>query len=258
MLTSKNPIIVYQLLKSLNNSHDTARTFTFYRKFMMTHHTETEYEQKWKKSVLSDETKKLVSEYSMNIIKEYYRNLPSLGKVYIDEKFYKLAIPTNTTASGSGLDVLPTGSRVPLTEDNIRTFVHWKNAFDIDSSLIIVDKDDNRKTLDFRSYHIKPYGDSILFSGDVTSSNGAEYFDIKIDELDQLGYKYIIQEFHGYCSKLNQGEIYAGYQNKKDLQTQAWDPKNIAMQYRVIGDSRGAFGYAIDIKKRELKMIVVI
>jgi hypothetical protein len=61
-----------------------------------------------------------------------------------------------------------------------------------------------------------------------------------------------VQTFHGYCDTLNSGEIYAGYQNKDNLHTKAWDPKNIEMQFRVKGDSRGCIAFAIDIQNREM------
>ena len=185
-------------------------------------------------------------------IKEYYKSLPSLGKIYVADNFYKLGMPTNTSASGKGIDVLPIGSRIPCTGSKIRTFVHWKHAFDIDSSLVIVGPDNTMSSMGWFSYANKSFGNDILFSGDITGSNGAEYFDIDLDALAESGYKYVVQTFHGYNSKLNSGEIYAGYQNKENLETKAWDPKNIEMQFKVYGDSRACVAFAIDIQNREV------
>ena len=105
------------------------------------------------------------------------------------------------------------------------------------------------------NYGSKYYGNDILFSGDITGSNGAEYFDIDLDALAKKGYKYVVQTFHGYCSKLDSGEIFAGYQNKDNLNTKTWDPKNIEMQFRVHGDSRGCVAFAIDIQAREVVIL---
>jgi hypothetical protein len=175
-----------------------------------------------------------------------------MGNVYVADNFYKLGMPTNTSASGKGIDVLPIGSRITCTGNAIRTFVHWKDAFDIDSSLIVIDAEDNISTEGWFSYGIRKFGSDILFSGDITGQNGAEYFDINLDALAKKGYKYVVQTFHGYCSKLNCGEIYAGYQNKTNLKTKAWDPKNIETQFRVQGDSRGCIAFAIDVQNREM------
>ena len=40
----------------------------------------------------------------------------------------------------------------------------------------------------------------------------------------------VLFTFHGYSSTLDRGEIYCGYQNKDNLETKAWDPKNIELK----------------------------
>lgn len=252
MIPAANPIVLYQLMSNLSKDDSEARTFTFFRNNKVRVHKETEYEAKYRKSRLNENTCKFLADACLEKIKDYYRALPSLGKVYVADNFYKLGMPTNTSASGKGIDVLPTGSRMPVNGTKVRTFVHWKNAFDIDSSLIVVNKDDSLSTMGWFNYSGKGYGNDILFSGDITGSNGAEYFDIDLDALAARGCKYVIQTFHGYMSKLDSGEIYAGYQNKENFNTKAWDPKNIEMQFRVFGDSRGCVAFAIDIQKREV------
>ena len=252
MLPANNPVVLYQLMSTLSADDSEARTFTFFRNNKVRVHRETEYEATYRKSRLNEATRKFLADACLNKIKEYYSNLPKLGKVYINDAFNKIGMPTNTSASGKGVDVLPTGSRLPCTGSAIRTFVHWKNACDIDSSLIITDNNDNLSVEGWFSYGNKSYGNDILFSGDITGYNGAEYFDIDLDALAAKGYKYVVQTFHGYCSKLDSGEIYAGYQNKKNLNTKAWDPKNIEMQFKVFGDSRGCVAFAIDIQNREV------
>ena len=252
MLPASNPVALYQLLFTLSADDNDPRTFTFFKDNKVRVHRETEYEATYRKSKLNVATRDFLAEALLEKIKAYYSNLPKLGKVYVNDAFYKIGMPTNTSASGKGLDVLPTGSRVPCTGSKIRTFVHWKKAFDIDSSLIVVDKNNELRTIGWFSYGDKPFGNDILFSGDITSANGAEYYDVDLDALAKKGYKYVVQTFHGYCSKLNSGEIYAGYQNKENLNTKAWDPKNIEMQFKVFGDSRACIAFAIDIQTREV------
>jgi hypothetical protein len=252
MLPANNPVVLYQLLSTLSADDSEPRTFTFFSNNKVRVHHETEYEATYRKSKLNAATRDFLAEAMLEKIKAYYNNLPKLGKIYINDSFYHIGMPTNTSASGKGIDVLPTGSRIPCTGNSIRTFVHWKDAFDIDSSLIVVDKDGGLGTMGWFNYGGKYYGNDILFSGDITGRNGAEYFDVDLDALAVKGYKYVIQTFHGYCSKLDSGEIHAGYQNKANLKTNAWDPKNIEMQFRVHGDSRGCVAFAIDIQNREV------
>lgn len=255
LLPSNNPLALYQLMSTLTMDNGDPRTFTFYRNKMVKVHNETEYETTYRKSKLNDATRKLLVDTCLTKIKDHYSNLPKLGKVYIADNFYKIGLPTNTSAGGKGIDVLPTGSRLPCTGSKIRTFVHWKNAFDIDSSLIVVDDENHLSVEGWFSYGNKRFGNDILFSGDITGRNGAEFFDIDLDALASKGYKYVIQTFHGYCSILNEGEIYAGYQNKENLETKVWDPKNIEMQFKVYGDSRACVAFAIDIQKREVVIL---
>lgn len=252
MVPANNPLVLYQLVSNLSEDSGASRTFTFTKNHVVKHHIETEYETKWRKSKLNDATRKALKESCINLIEESYKSKPSLGKVYIADNFYKVALPINTSASGKGIDVLPTGSRIGIKGEAIRTFVHWERAYDIDSSLILVNEDHKLETLYFGNYHSKPYGNDILFSGDVTSHTGTEYYDIKLENMRKRGYKYIISTFHGYCSNLNNGEIHCGYQDKSDLNTRAWDPKNIAFQMHVKGDSRACVAFAIDLETKEI------
>ena len=255
LLPAKNPIVLYQLMSNIISDSGDARTFTFYHNNKVKVHHETDYEARYRKSNLNTATCKFLHEICTEKIRDYYRNLSSLGKIYIADNFYKIGLPTNTSASGKGIDVIPIGSHLPVNSNKIRTFVHWKDAFDIDSSLIVVDKNDNLSTTGWFNYGEKRFGNDILFSGDVTSATGAEYFDIDLEALAKKGYKYVVQAFHGFRSKLDRGEIFAGYQNKENFNTKAWDPKNIEMQFRVFGKSRGCVAFAIDIQSREMIII---
>lgn len=252
LIPNTNPIVLYQLMSTLTADDGNARTFAFTKNGLVRKHTETDYETKWRKSKLNDSTRSFLHDACMNQIKAGYEAQESLGKVYIAENFYKVGVPVNTSASGKGIDVLPLGSRLPITGDYIRTFVHWEKAFDIDSSLIVVDDEGKAQTMYFGNASSKPFGNSILFSGDVTSPNGTEYYDIRLAEMKAKGYKYIISTFHGFCSNLNSGEIYCGYQNKDNLETKAWDPKNIELKIHVKGDTRAFLAFGIDLETNEI------
>lgn len=255
MLPDKNPIVLAQLLLSLNENNKEKRTFTFYKNNLIKHHMETDEEQKYRKSILSKKMQLLLKNVCKEKIMNHYDKLPKLGNIYIDPSAYKIALPLNTSASGKGIDVLPTGSRIKIKGKNIRTFVYWNDAFDIDASLLVIKDFENIAKVDFTNYSQKLYAEDILFSGDVRGPKGAEYFDIKIDNLKGKGYKYVVLGLHGYASRLDEGDIFVGYMNKKDLNTKAWDPKNIAFQYQVKGDSRANMAFAIDIRKKELIVI---
>jgi hypothetical protein len=240
LVEAENPIVLAQLLLGLNkDKYERPRTFRFFSNNLVTAHTETEYEFENRKSKLTDAQKDMLTAFVSNKITEAYKSAESIGKVYIDPEFDKVAVPFNTTASGKGLDVLPVGSRVKIKSDYIRTFCYWKGIHDIDASACML-KDltgsyGSVDTLYWGSYNTKPFGDSALCSGDDRSNNGAEYQDFKLSELREKGYKYVIYTLNGYASSLDKGEIHCGYQCKDNLKTQAWSAKNIETDIRVRG-----------------------
>lgn len=255
MLPNDNPILLYQILTTILNDNG-KRIFTFKNNNLVKCHIETDYEEKYRKSKLDYETRELLSNIIKNKIDSYYLSLPKLGKIYISEKFKKIALPVNNSCSGRGLDVLPTGSRIKINGNYIRTFCYWKNVFDIDTSALFIKDDFNQNNdyveLSWRNYNTLPLGESALSSGDCRDKNGAEYQDFKIDELLELGYRYVIYTLNGYGGKLDEGEIVCGYQNKNNLNTSAWDPKNIEFKINVISNSCAYTGFAIDLKTKEI------
>ena len=258
LIPAKNPIVLYQMVSTLSEDKEGPRTFAFSKNNRMKRHIETDYESTWRKSKLNDSTKKLLHDLVGQKVKDAFAAMPSIGKSYVSDEFYKIGIPSNTSTGGKGIDVVPTGSRLPCRYDNIRTFVYWKDAFDIDSSLILVKDNGDVSTIGFYNYAAKPFGLSIMFSGDCRAAAGSEYYDLKLSELKAKGYKYVIQAFNGFASNLNEGEIFCGYQNKENLATRAWDPKNIEFQFQVKGDSRACIAFAFDLEKNEVVMLNMI
>jgi len=248
-LGAKNPMVLYQLATSLTNKEG-PRTFTFYRDHKLHKHVETEYETTWRKSDLAPFQQSRLLEAVVDRMEDYYFNLPSLGKVFIGSEFDRVAPPINTTACGTGLDVLPTGSRIPARYDKVRSFVMWKDAYDIDSSLMLVKDEGDAEVLSYWNYSYNT--DLAQFSGDITSPTGTEYWDIDVANLRQRGYRWVVQSLVGYMDDLSKGTIEVGCQNKADLMTKAWDPKNIQFKFTVKGNTRACVAFAIDLLTNEI------
>ena len=252
MLSNENPAVLYQIMSTVLADTEEARTFSFYAKNRVKTHIETDYEARWRKSRLNDATKKLVHDMCFEKIAEHYVNTEFLGKVYIAPNFYKVAMPINTSASGKGIDVPTTGTRLPINGTKIRSFVHWENAYDIDSSTVYEYADGKLEYINFTNYDYRNYNGAARFSGDVTSSKGTEYFDLDLESLKKQGIKRVVFTFHGFRSTLNDGEIYCGYQNKENFNTRAWDPKNIELKIHVKGEKRAYVAFAIDLDTMEI------
>jgi hypothetical protein len=252
MLSDNNPAVLYQLMSTVTADTTEARTFTFFAKNKIKTHFESDYEARWRKSRLNDATKKLVHDTCFEKIANHYKNAEKLGKVYISDNFYKVAMPVNTSASGKGIDVPATGTRLPITGTKIRSFVHWEDVYDIDSSAVLEDSDGRLSHINFTNYSSRTYNGAARFSGDVTSDNGTEYFDLDLESLRTQGIKRVVFTFHGFRSTLNDGEIYCGYQNKEDFNTKAWDPKNIELKIHVKGEKRAYVAFAVDLGTNEI------
>lgn len=252
MLSDKNPAVLYQLMSTINADNEEARTFSFFAKNKVKTHVETDYEARWRKSRLNEATKKLVHDICFDKIAEHYKAAEKLGKVYVDSKFYRVAMPVNTSASGKGIDVPATGTRLPITGTKIRSFVHWEDAYDIDSSVVLEHSNGMLDTINYCNYSRVNYSGAARFSGDITSPKGTEYFDLDLESLKNQGIKSVLFTFHGFYSTLNDGEIYCGYQNKEDFNTKAWDPKNIELKIHVKGEKRAYVAFAVDLETNEL------
>ena len=252
MLSNENPTVLYQIMSTVLADTEDARTFSFYAKNRVKTHFETEYEARWRKSRLNDATKKLVHGTCFNKIAEHYKAAETLGKVYIAPNFYKVAMPVNTSASGRGIDVPATGTRLPITGTKIRSFVHWEDVCDIDSSVVFEKADGKLEYINFTNYSYRNYNGAARFSGDVTSHTGTEYFDLDLASLKNQGIKRVVFTFHGFGATLNKGEIYCGYQNKTNFNTRAWDPKNIELKIHVKGEKRAYVGFAVDLDTNEI------
>ena len=253
MIKADNPIVLIQILLGIvNDDYSKNRVFRFFYNNRMKNHVETEKEHKFRKSILSVGMKKYLMEELNNKIKQYYSSKNSLGKIYINNQFKKIGLPLNTTAMGMGLDVLPTGSRLDIKADFIRTFCYWYKAFDIDASVIFVKENGEKVRSFWGNFSRKLFGEHALSSGDNRDKDGAEFYDFRIKELKKLGFKYAIFALNGYDSMLNSGEIYCGYQNKKNINTAAWAPKNIELKIQVKGESRGYIGFALDFETNEI------
>lgn len=254
LIEVNNPIVVIQLVTNLLNI-DKVRTFRFYAKNKIKSHRETTDEVNKRQSNLSVGMRNFLKDAMYRKVEDYYRNLPRIGKVFIDEEFKKVALPLNTTATGDGLDVYPTGSRLIIKGNYIRAFTYWENVFDIDTSVSFIKDSKVINTLYWGNYHTRYFGQSALTSGDDRGSTGSEYIDFRISELRDMGYTYAVYVINGYGGKLNKGNIYTGYQNKDNLDTQAWQPNNIELKIKVKGDSRVFIPFIIDLQTNEMIII---
>jgi len=222
-----------------------------------------------KRNIISKDLGDIIKTSIMEKIEATVEKYDKIGKIYIDSALEKMAIPENTSASGRGIGITTPGSRIPFEKDFVRTYVRWEKAFDIDLSVaVLTEKEFNEKNFesnrsdtwsrnrDFKfiyygNYYGKPFGNAILHSGDITGSKGTEFVDIDLPALEKQGYKYAVITANGYGSSFDSGDINCGIGFKDNINTRAWDAKNIFAEMNVNGVGRGVTSFVIDIPNRE-------
>ncbi|MCR5078530.1 MAG: hypothetical protein K6B65_01220 [Bacilli bacterium] len=265
-LSSKNPAVLMQLYYTiLSDKAGKPRTFIYRSNGRNVSYTEDEEETEYRKSTLTSKQREIVARVLLSRIHEHYMGAESLGKIYVSEEFKKIAVPLSTEATGKGVDVLPSGSRIKFDGNFIRIFCHWNGPRDIDASLACLKElngdysdNDSLQVLSWQTYYYKPLNNAALCSGDDTSDNGAEYQDIDIKGLMEDGWRYVISGINGYWDDLSIGTIIQGIQIKNEINTKPWDPKNIEFQMSVKADARSFVGFAVDLEAREIVMVNAI
>lgn len=255
MLKISNPVIGVQILQTLAGYDEEARCFVFYKNGYKVMHEESEEECGKRRSYVDIFVRSRAAEAILDNIRSYYASRPSIGKIYVADSFRNVGVPVNTSVCGSGLDVYPTGSRLPVKGDHIRAFCYWKNVYDMDLSVAFLNSRNGVEPLYWGNYTDGMFGNSALTSGDARGYEGSEYVDFKITELLEKGWKYGVVFVNAFGGMFNEGEVFCGYQNKDDLKTKAWAPDNIAMKMSVKGEGRQFAAFALDLQRREVVVL---
>ena len=256
-IEENKPILLIQLLMHYGFYRKDYRTFVFAKNGMIKSHEETEEEAEKRKSFLDEKTRETVFLALKGKLKKALSC--KVGKVYIDEKMKKVALPIQESTSNGGFGVLSKGSRLPLdTSRVVRAFTYWSRVNDIDLSCIAVN-DDGKIVKEFSWRTARTFNpDYILFSGDQTSgfNGGSEYFDIDVNAFKKAvpQAKYII-----FCNNVfsdvpfSQVECRAGYMiREKQGSGEVYEPKTVRSAFKIDCNSVYAYLYAIDLEKSEL------
>ncbi|MBQ4255095.1 MAG: hypothetical protein II721_03760 [Bacilli bacterium] len=265
LVPNKNPVVLAQIYYSLaEDKPNVSRTFLYRKNRMNCSYRESEEEAQYRKSNLNETQRELVLSELKSLIRRHYFELPRIGNIYVSEQFKRVAVPFTTEATGRGVDVLPSGSRIKFDGNFIRIFCHWDGPYDIDASLACLKKDyfdsldEDFDLLSWQTYSLKPFGHAALFSGDDTSNHGTEFQDADIQGLLDLDFRYLISGINGYRDDFSVGTIIQGLQIKNEINTKPWDPKNIEFQLNVKANARAFTGFAVDLESKEIVVINAI
>lgn len=199
-------------------------------------------------------------------LKVRFGALPSLGKVYLDERLKDYVIPFSQRSASKALRTLVRGSKVDLPEgDFLRFFLYWKEGkvgdketgcVDIDLSSVLYGEEwDYKEHVSFTNIHSSQY--HAVHSGDITSApfGASEFIDINIPKALELGVRYVVTSIHSFTVQpfKDLPECFAGWMVRQEPNTGAiFEPKTVQDKIDISADSTIAIPAIIDLKERKV------
>ena len=188
-----------------------------------------------------------------------FSSLPSLEKVFVDEKLKNIPLPTNMRTASSGLRPIIRGQRFPIGNQEakvIRAFVHWfdeSGREDIDLSCTFI----GLGKIDHIGWNGKHNSKNLgTYSGDIRHKVGAcaEYVDINLDTALKAGYKYAIIDAHNYNGRSFETvkDCVAGYMEREHAESnKIFVPSTIANCTRLYNEASTTIISMIDLETKE-------
>ena len=184
-------------------------------------------------------------------------NTPIKGKkVYIDESgfdFEQSALRVTDKSSEGGYIRSGLAYRIPEDIKRIRFFVYWndKERVDVDLHGAAKDLEGNQINVGWNS---KYKTDEIVFSGDITHSDAAEYIDIDLEKA-ATSVNFVTANINLFSGKPCFGDIeecFVGVMavNEVGREVELYDPKNCFFTHYLTGRYRAInYGY-VDVQNR--------
>ncbi|WP_072730984.1 TerD family protein [Paenibacillus sp. NAIST15-1] len=195
---------------------------------------------------------------------ERFSALPSLGKVYVDERMKRYNVPFSQRSASKALHTIVRGSRVPMEEgDTVRFFTWWKEGtvnsiptgrVDIDLSAVMYDH--NWQYVEHISYtNLRSSKYRAVHSGDIVSApqGACEFIDLHIPSIVNYGGRYIVASLHSFTMQpyCELPECFAGWMmRKKPGSGEIFEPATVANKIDVTADTRIAIPVILDLVER--------
>ena len=185
---------------------------------------------------------------------ERFKELPSLGKVYLDDSLKGCPLPTQQRSVSEGANLVARGTHMPIGEKNtLRFFIYWKGQ-DIDLSATF--HDENFEMIERVAYtNLRSKVMEAYHSGDITRApNGAsEFIDINLDMVPPK-VRYIAMNVLVYSGPnfVDHEVCYAGWMTRsKPNSNEIYDPKTVDTKVDLTAASRNAIPVVFDVVNRK-------
>jgi hypothetical protein len=198
-----------------------------------------------------------------NAMVQRFSQMPSLGKVYLDERLQQYVVPFSQRSASKALRTIARGSKLTIpVGDTIRFFVWWKEGVvnnvptgrvDLDLSAVFYDKHWNY--VQHISYTNLKTGYA-FHSGDVVSApNGAcEFIDLDIPSLLYNGCRYVMMSVHSFSDQpfCNLPECYAGWMVRQYPQSgEIFEPATVQNKIDITANTQVCIPVIMDLEERK-------
>ena len=176
-------------------------------------------------------------------------------KLYLDEETYAFDnIPVNPAEKNAKQGYLPSATVVKIPEKvkRIRCFTYWndKRRVDLDLHVSAVNKDGGYVHIGWNGEYDKS---GVVFSGDITHSDAAEYVDIDLENTDA---RHVKMSLHSYTGqKFSDIETcYTGMMavDKIGQDVKLYDPANCFFSNDIRNECTAINYGEIDVENRRL------
>lgn len=188
-----------------------------------------------------------------------FRNLPPLGKVYVDSELSRYKIPFAQRSASKSFRTIARGSRLPLPADCkvLRFFLWWKNGrerTDIDLSAAMFDVEFVYKDI-VSYYNLKAYGG--CHSGDIVDApeGASEFIDITLSKVKAAGIRYVVMTLNSFTQQpyCELPECFAGWMARQQPDSgEIYEPKTVQDRLDITADTRIAIPLIIDVEAEQV------
>lgn len=221
---------------------------------------------------------KVVDICRSSLIKRF-KDLPPLGKVYLDKELRNYIVPFSQRSASKALKTIVRGSHIDIPDGNtVRLFIWWKERppeeiypknsnlyfgyktrIDIDLSAIAYDENWNYK--EHVSYTNLRWGIekgkyNAYHSGDITSApHGAcEFIDLDIKSIQYFGIRYIVPSILSYTQQnfCDMPECYMGWMIRTNPGSgEIFEPSTVQNKLDITSESKICIPLIFDLKERK-------
>lgn len=213
-----------------------------------------------------DIIKPLYSRIKQILVYRMSENLESTenNTYYIDPALDIVKIPESTRSATKSAFHLPRGSKIKLTDDRIRFFLHWKNndrdSIDMDLSAQLLNSV-GKSTESVYYGNLFSTDQKIEHSGDITDApkGAVEYMDFVLEDIPEdsnTRYAMIILNSYSRHTFENTPELYIGWMTRDHINNSSeeklYDPKTVEQSLELNHEHRNLTLCLLDRHTKEL------